>query len=275
MAPSGSTRLYGLVGDPVAHSLSPALHDAAFRALGVDAVSVALRVAEASAATVVAAVRELSIAGLSVTMPLKSAVLAHCDEASEVCARLGATNCIWRTDAGVRADSTDGEGLLSAIACVSGEEVAGRTCAVLGAGGAARAAIDALSNAGAGQVLVVARRSTAAQSAAAIAPRARAAAPEEAADAAIVVQATPVGMDDTPSAEDVPLVRAAALGAGQVAVELVYHPRVTRWLAGATAAGATPVPGAEVLVHQATGALERWLRCEVPVAPLHEVVRHP
>ncbi len=76
-------------------------------------------------------------------------------------------------------------------------------------------------------------------------------------------------MHDTETADADALVDATRLGAGQVAVDLVYHPRVTRWLAGATDAGATPVQGAEVLVHQATGALERWLRCEVPVDPLH------
>ena len=273
--PTGTTALYGLVGDPVAHSLSPALHHAAFVTLGVDAVSVALRVRESGAPLVASAVRDLGVAGLSVTMPLKAAVLGYCDEATDVARRLGATNCIWSTDAGVRADSTDGEGLLRAIVCATGRSPDGLTCAVLGAGGAARAAIDALSGAGAAAVLVVARRGGSAEQAAAEIPRARAATLSEARDAQIIVQATPVGMDDTQSATAPALLDAAELSRGQVAVDLVYHPRVTRWLAGATAAGATPVQGVEVLVHQARGALERWLRCEVPLDPLHHAAGLP
>jgi shikimate dehydrogenase len=272
VAISGSTSVYGLAGDPIAHSLSPALHNATFEALGIDAVSVALRAGVEAAASVVGAVRSMGVRGLSITMPLKSAVVEHCDECTEVVVRLGACNVLTALPgAKVRADSTDGAGLLDAIRCVAGRDVDGARCAVLGAGGAARAAIDALARAGAREVLVVARRPEAASAAAALAPVARPGQAAQAHDVDVVVQATPVGMHDTASRSDDALVDGVMLGAGQVAVDLVYHPRVTRWLAGATVAGATPVQGVEVLVHQAQLALIGWLGADVPLAPLHEV----
>jgi shikimate dehydrogenase len=272
-AVTGSTAVYGVVGDPVAHSLTPALHAAAFEALGVDAVSVALRADGDAAAAVVDAVRRLGIRGLSVTMPLKDAIVEHCEERTEVVERLGASNCLTATSRGtVRADSTDGDGLLAAIACTGLSSLAGARCVVLGAGGAARAAIDALGRAGATEVLVVARRHDAAMRAAGVARVARPAVPEDAASADVIVQATPVGMLGTAAVDAEALLDAASLGAGQVAVDLVYHPRVTPWLARAAARGATTVEGVEVLVHQAAVALARWLGAEVPIDVLHRAV---
>ena len=271
MPVSGATTVYGLAGDPVAHSLTPALHAAAFEALGLDAVSIALRAAEPAAATVVDAVRRLGIRALSVTMPLKEAVVAHCEERTAVVARLHAANCLVATAHGtVRADSTDGDGLLAAIACAHGP-LRAPTCCVLGSGGAARAAIEALDRAGATDVAVVARRDEAAAAAATVARAARVGVPSDALEADVVVQATAVGMRDTEAADAVPLVDGARLRAGQVAVELVYHPRVTPWLRGAASGGAATVEGVEVLVHQAHVALSRWLESEVPIEALHAV----
>jgi shikimate dehydrogenase len=272
-AVTGATAVFGVAGNPVAHSLTPALHAAAFEALGVDAVSVALRADARDAATVVDVVRRLGIRGLSVTMPLKDAVVAHCEERDGVVERLGAANCLTVTATGtVRADSTDGDGLLGAIDCAGEGTLVGARCVVLGAGGAARAAIDALARAGAADVAVVARRHDAATRAASIASVARVGEPADAASAGIIVQATPVGMLDAEAADAHALVDPSTLGAGQVAVDLVYHPRVTPWLARAAARGATTVEGVEVLVHQAAVALSRWLEAEVPLDALHRAV---
>jgi len=277
---SGATAIYGIAGDPIAHSLTPALHAAAFDALGLDAVSVGLRAAASGADVVVAAVRQLGIRGLSVTMPLKDAVVAHCEERTDVVERIGAANCLTATVRGtVLADSTDGEGLLGAIACARGAPLVGSLdtmrCVVVGAGGAARAAIDALARAGASDVAVVARRHDAAARAASAAAVARPGSPGDAKDADVVVQATSVGMLGTDAADAAALVDGDWLGAGQVAVELVYHPRVTPWLARAAARGATTVEGVEVLVHQAAVALTRWLDAEIPIEALHRAALAP
>jgi len=273
---SGATAVYGVAGDPVAHSLTPALHAAAFDALGIDAVSVALRAGTDASAVVVEAVRRLGVRGLSVTMPLKEEVVAHCEERSGVVERLGAANCLTPTARGtVRADSTDGDGLVAAIACVRGEPLGDARCVVLGAGGAARAAVEALARAGASDVAVVARRAGPAAIAIGLADVARLGTARDAADADVVVQATPVGMLDTTAVDAAPLADAGVLGAGQVAVDLVYHPRVTPWLARAAARGATTVGGDEVLVHQAALALSRWLEADVPLDSLHGVIARP
>ena len=277
---SGATAIYAVAGNPIAHSLTPALHAAAFGALGLDAVCVGLRADATAADVVVDAVRRLGIRGVSVTMPLKDAVVAHCEERSDVVERLGASNCLTATVRGtVRADSTDGDGLLAAIACARGGPLEGSLsaarCVVLGAGGAARAAIDALARAGARDVAVVARQHDAAERAASVADSARPGTPADAKDADVVVQATPVGMLGTDAAGAPPLVDGDWLGAGQLAVELVYHPRVTPWLARAAARGATPVEGVEVLIHQAAVALNHWLETEIPIEPLHLAVLAP
>jgi shikimate dehydrogenase len=270
LGPTGATCVFGVAGDPVSHSLSPALHNAAFRSLGVDAVSIALRARELDAAVVVDAVRRLGVAGLSITMPLKAAVVEHCDERSDLVELLGATSCLVRTaDGGVRAESTDGHGLLGAITCVANRDVRGLRCAVIGAGGAARAAVVALGAAGAAEVVVVARRDDAAQQVARLTDVARVGSPLDVGELDLVVQATPVGMLGTAHAQSDVLVDPTSLRAGQVAVDLVYHPRVTPWLARAASSGASVIGGVEVLVHQAAAALAIWLGVPAPLEALH------
>jgi shikimate dehydrogenase len=274
--PTGATLVFGVAGAPVAHSLSPTLHNAAFRALGIDAVSIALRAGEPDAAVVVDAVRRLGVRGLSITMPLKAAVVEHCDERGVVVDQLGAANCLVRTSAGtVRAESTDGDGLVAAIACVAGRDVLGMRCAVIGAGGAASAAVVALIDAGATEVLVIARHPDRARSVADLADAARVGDPRDVAGLDLVVQATPIGMLGTTEAQASPLVDPTSLRAGQVAVDLVYHPRVTPWLARAASSGASVVGGVEVLVHQAAAALVIWLGVPAPIEVLHAAVAAP
>jgi shikimate dehydrogenase len=275
-APTGSTAVFGVAGDPVAHSLSPKLHNAAFLALERDAVSIALRADASDAAVVVDALRRLGVRGLSVTMPLKAAVVKHCDERADVVELLGAANCLVRTDEGaVRAESTDGDGLLAAIACVADRDVRGLRCMVVGAGGAARSAVVALAGAGVAEVVVLARRAEQARGVASLAEAAREGSTRDLEGVDIVVQATPVGMLGTAEERATPLVDALSLRAGQIAVDLVYHPRVTPWLARAASRGACPVGGVEVLVHQAALAISIWLGAPAPLEVLHAAAVAP
>ena len=191
----GHTRVVGVIGDPVAHSLSPTLHNAAFAALGLDWVYVAFPVPRGRGADAVAAVPALGLAGFNVTMPHKEDVASACDELTPDAAALASVNTVVaRPDGRTLGDSTDGPGFLDALA---GDAIAvgGRPVLVLGAGGAARAVVLALGRAGA-DVTVAARRPDAAEAAAALAPGARAV-PLGAADPsdfAVVVNATPLGM---------------------------------------------------------------------------------
>ena len=262
--PSAASRVVGVIGDPVRHSLSPLLHNAAFDALGLDWVSVAFEVPAGHAATALAGARALGITGLSVTMPHKQDVAAAVDTCTEVAARLRAVNCVTLRDGQLVGDSTDGAGFLAALARGAGFDPAGSRCAVLGAGGAARAVVLALAEAGAAEVVVVNRDPTRAAAAAELAGRAgRVGDPSLLAEAVLVVQATPAGMaggDELPATVD-----PAVLHDGQVVAELVYHPPVTELARRAREAGAVVVNGLGMLVHQAALAIERWTGQPAPL----------
>ncbi len=180
------------------HSLSPAIHNAAFSASGLDWVFVALPVPDGGGAEAVDAMRVLGLEGLSVTMPHKAAVIAGVDRLTPTADSLDAVNCVFR-DPGDRSilvgDNTDGAGFLAGLADDFGFDVAQRRCVVLGAGGAARAVVLALAGAGAASIVVVNRSPARARAAAALAGGAGGVATVDAvAGADLVVNATPVGM---------------------------------------------------------------------------------
>jgi shikimate dehydrogenase len=257
----------GVIGDPIAHSLSPLLHNAAFDALGLDWVSVAFPVEAGSTADALAGMRALRIAGLSVTMPHKSSAFAAVDDVTDVARRLGVVNCVSWRDGALVGDSTDGEGFLAALARAAAFDPAGKRCLVIGAGGAARAVTLALAGAGAAEVVVVNRTVARAETAAALAGAVgRVGSGGDVAGAELVVQATPVGMDrgDGAGSDALP-VDPGALHAGQVVVDLVYHPAETPLLRAARSRGAQCVGGLGMLVHQAALAVVRWTGRPVPV----------
>jgi shikimate dehydrogenase len=273
--------LVGVIGSPIAHSLSPALHNAAFAALGLDIPwhSQAFEVAPGQAASALDAMRRADISGLSVTMPHKADVAGLVDECTEVAQRLGAVNCIINRNGHLVGTNTDGQGFVASLARGAGFVPAGKRCLVIGAGGAARAVVLALAEAGASEVLVLNRTPERAAAAAALAGAAGSVVPAgpagsavekgqvEVVDAAeLVVNATPLGMAGAfhGVAADW-LVAPQLLHPGQVVADLVYAPRPTRWLAEATVAGASPVDGLGMLVHQAAAQLVLWTGQAAPV----------
>jgi shikimate dehydrogenase len=262
---SASTHVVGVMGFPVAHSLSPLLHNTAFAHLGLDWVSVGFAVRPGRGAAALVGARDLGIRGLSVTMPHKEDVAAAVAVRTPEAERLGAVNCVADDDGVWLGDNTDGAGLVAALARGGRFVPDGRRCLVVGAGGAARAAVAALGDAGAAEVVVVNRTPGRAVAAAALAgPVGRVGDAEEARAVDLVVNATPAGMDDVEDAAGWP-VPPALLGPGQVVVDLVYHPPVTPWLAAAAARGATTMNGLGMLVHQAALQIERWTGRQAPV----------
>jgi shikimate dehydrogenase len=272
---SGTTRLAAVIGDPVRHSLSPALHNAAYRELGLDWVFLAFEVAEGETSRALDAMRAFGLVGLSVTMPHKTAAAAGCDRLSDDAAALRGVNTVSvDADGRLTGDSTDGEGFLRALRD-AGVDPGGTSVVVLGAGGAARAVVRALGRVGA-EVTVGARKREAAVAAAELAGGTTVAWSERAtavAAATLVVNATPVGMagvaDVTggPAADECP-VSPTALHPGQVVADLVYHPRETPFLRGARERGADVVDGLGMLVHQAALQVERWTGHPAPVATM-------
>ncbi len=268
---SGTTAMACVIGDPVRHSVSPALHNAAFGALDLDWVYLAFEVADGHGAAAIAGMRALGVRGASITMPHKTDAVNACDEVSPRAATLRSVNCVTRLpDGRLRGDSTDGEGFMRALRD-EGIEVDGRSVLLVGAGGAARAVGVALCEAGA-VVSVTSRRATHADALAGLTGRRDVAgttagtvdwdardAGARAAD--IVVNATPVGMlGDTALP-----ISASALRPEHVVVDLVYQPLETPLLAAAQAAGARAVDGLGMLVQQAALAFEQWTGLPAPV----------
>jgi len=254
----------------VRHSLSPTVQNAAFRALDLDWVFVAFEVPEGRAGGAIDAVRALGIDGLSVTMPHKSAVATAVDRLSPDASALGAVNCVVRRGDELVGENTDGSGFLAALAADTGFEPAGRRCAVVGAGGAARAVVLALARAGAEEVRVVNRTPDRAEAAASLAGTVgRVGAERDLAGADLIVQATSVGMADRAGA--VPF-DPDLLHPGQVLAELIYQPAETALLAAARARRLTVANGLGMLVHQAAIAFEHWTGQSAPLATMTAAV---
>ena len=262
---TGATRVAGVIGSPIAHSLSPALHNAGYAALGLDWVYVAFEVPAGGAVAALDGMRALGLGGLNVTMPHKSDVAAAVDHLTPAAAALGSVNTVVPERGGLLGDSTDGPGFLAALAD-EGFDPAGKRCLVVGAGGAARAVVFALGEAGA-TVEVSARRREAAVVAAELASAA-VVGPEAADGADLVVNATPVGMTGNPGLPVDP----ARLGPGQLVVDLVYEPRETALLTAAQARGASVADGVGMLVHQAALAFRAFTGEDAPLATLREAV---
>lgn len=258
---TGSTRVAGVIGWPIRHSLSPAIVNAAFDALGLDWVFAAFEVRPEDGGAAVEAMRSLRLGGLSVTMPHKPAAAAAVDARTPVADALEAVNCVFWDEDRLVGDNTDAEGFIDALRADPGLDPAGLTCAVVGAGGAGRAVAWALGQAGASEVVIVNRSAAPAARTASLVPHGSGRVGQHAdiADVDLVVNATPLGMHTSAAANEGALpVDPEALRTGHVVVDLVYHPETTPLLAAARRRGAVGVNGLGMLVHQAGRALRRW-----------------
>ncbi len=271
MRAAARTRL-AVIGHPIAHSLSPVMHRAALDALGRADVSYeALDVATEALEETLGRLADEGFVGLNVTSPHKTAVLAHLAGVEPSARRIGATNTLLATERGWIGTNTDATGLERALD-EARVRVRGARAVVLGAGGAARAAVIALSESA--EVVVVARRLDAAKQVAALHPRGRAETfgrDAALAGAEVLVQATSatLGPEAASFAASLALGR---LAPGAVVVDLVYRPRETALLARARALGLGTVDGVGMLVHQGAASLERWMGCSPPVAAMRSAV---
>jgi shikimate dehydrogenase len=271
--PTASTRPVALLGWPVRHSLSPVLHNAAFREQGLDLVYIALPTPPDQLATVVAALGAVGAVGANVTVPHKLAVRDLCTHLTPEAELVGAVNTLtWTTD-GLLGDNTDAVGLADAVVA-DGATDAGAPWAVFGTGGASRAAVVAAGRLGC-PVTVIGRRHAAADELAALGVRAGAphAAAVDLADpnatraaiaaARTVVNATPLGM----GGETLPP-PFLELRPGQDAYDLVYGDRPTPFVVTARQAGAQGHHGLGMLVAQAAASYRRWTGQAAPMATL-------
>jgi 3-dehydroquinate dehydratase / shikimate dehydrogenase len=253
-----ATRVYGLLGSDVLRSLSPAIQNRAFAATGTDAVYVPLQAESIDA--FIEALPSLELSGFSVTRPYKGSILPHLDSVTPHVAEAGSANTVVSQEGRLVGLSTDGDGIL--VPLRRRMDPAGRSVAILGAGGAARAAAFALARAGARVTVLARRREQAAEvaSATGCASAGLECLPGLAWD--VLVNATPLGSGAFPGQSPVPH---EALRQGSVVFDMVYEPRETPLLAAAKARGCVTIDGVEMLVAQAVGQFEAWTGKAAPV----------
>ncbi len=273
----GATRLVGLIGDPVAHSLSPRIQNAAFAAEGLDWAYVPLRVSAPALDAALAGLAALGFVGANVTVPHKEAVAARCHTLSDVARAAGSVNTLLvRDDGTVSGDSTDGAAVLEAVEAVAGPEPLGGDALVLGAGGAARAAAAALAGAGATVRLLARRPEAAAATARALAPLGAVTATERLPPRVprLVVNATPLG--GASALEEMPL-PADLLTRDHVVVDLSYRPDLapTPLCRRADEVGARVVDGLEILLRQGALAFSVWTGRPSPLDVMRRALDRP
>jgi len=271
---SPSTRLYGLIGSPVSGSLSPAIHCSVFRAVGVDAVYLAWETEPEELRETVSALRRLA-AGFNVTIPLKEAVLGLLERVEGAAEEIGAVNTVKNVEEGLVGYNTD---YLGVARCLESRGWRPRIVLLVGAGGAARAAVYAVAAMGAERLYVanrgrergerLARWATMLGLDAAYVPLGEAA--RYAKEADTVINATPVGSYACCPGEAPPVLE--GLHSGQLVFDMVYRPLRTRLLMEAEKRGAATVDGLCMLVWQALEADRVWEGVE-PSQDLYRVAR--
>ena len=260
---NGHTQIYGILGRPVAHSLSPAMHNAAFRHLGLNAVYVAFPVADLRQA--VAGIRGLNIQGVSVTIPFKEEIIPLLDELDPDAAQIGAVNTVVKQEGRLIGYNTDWLGAVAALKVRTA--ITGINFLILGAGGAARAIVFGLLKEG-GQVTVTDLDSARAQALArdftveAIPLNALAQCP-----AAILVNATPVGM--APDVAGIPI-NPELLDRFTLVMDIVYRPLTTRLLKEAQARGCATLDGLQMLIHQAEAQFHLFTGLAAPTETMSQ-----
>lgn len=281
---NGQTRVTGIIGWPVGHSLSPSLHNAAYVALKLDFAYLPFPVAPGELAAAMAGARALGIVGLNVTIPHKVAVAAYLDALTDEARLAGAVNTVVRQDDGtLLGHNTDGAGFLAALTTLERFEATGKTVVVLGAGGAARAIVARLTADGARTVRVSNRAPARAHAlrehllACAKATALSVIGVDEAAlreafrDADLLVNCTSVGMHDEAFVPELPL---EALPAHAIVSDVVYRPGgQTPLVRSALALGLRAHAGLGMLVHQAALAQRAWTGVDAPVEVMFEAAR--
>lgn len=273
---SGRTRVAGVIGWPVEHSLSPVIHAAGIASLGIDAVYVAFPVPPGRASEAVRGAVALGLIGLSVTMPHKEDVAGCVDHADEATTLLRSANTVSIEGEQTTGHTTDGDGFLASLSDAE-VSVDGVAALVLGSGGAGRAITDALSRAGARVTLanrsdesaLAFARDLASRTGRSVEHLAWTDVAERAADHELIVNCTSLGL----SGRGMPPIPVESLSARHVVADIVYHPEVTPFLSAASTAGARTVGGLGMLIHQAARQELLWFGATPDVSAMTQSVR--
>jgi shikimate dehydrogenase len=253
----GQTKIFGILGRPVAHSLSPAMHNAAFRHLGINAAYVAFPVTDLPQA--VAGLKGLGIGGVSVTIPFKEEVIPLIDELAPQAAKIGAVNTVVNRNGRLVGYNTDWLGAVAALTATI--SLKGRHVLILGAGGASRAIAYGIIEAGGRVSLTDVDQARAGVLVKDLGGEAIPLNTLGDCPASILVNATPVGM--APDVEGIPL-NPDLLGRFGVVMDIVYQPLETRLLREAEAQGGATIDGLQMLIHQGVAQFKLFTGREAP-----------
>lgn len=271
-----NTVLYGVIGDPVGHSKSPAMMNRAFRHLGINGAYGAFHVTPERLGDAIAGMRALGVRGLNVTIPHKVNVMAFLDEVHEGARAAGAVNTIVNEDGRLIGYNTDGIGYVRSLKEEAEPDLRGKTIIVLGAGGAARGILWALTQEKPEQVLLANRTFEKAQQlAAAFSSQSQVSAlswdelHDACADADVMINTTSVGM--SPNIDAVPI-DAGWLRPGSVASDLIYNPMKTAFLQQAEQRGCRIHTGLGMFIYQGAYALEYWTGRPAPADIMRSAV---
>ncbi|HEY0325579.1 MAG TPA: shikimate dehydrogenase [Allosphingosinicella sp.] len=254
-----------VIGDPVAHSLSPAIHNRWIEMLRLDAHYQATRVTSGELIPFLAQRRgDPDWRGCNVTAPHKQAVAKLVDRLTPAAERIGAVNCVYRDGDSLVGANTDLAGVAAAL---SAADIAGRKAVILGAGGAAAPAVDHLLDRGAAEIVLMVRDPARADVLGRRAPDCVRTAPftgEAIAGASVVINATPLGLEGRTAMPDAVLAALSTAAPGATVLDMVYRPERTPLLEAADAAGLRPVSGLIMLVEQARPAVELFFGRPAP-----------
>lgn len=276
---SGKTRLLGVIGNPIGHSLSPVMHNAALEEMGSDFVYVAFSIEESVLSIAVAGFGAIGVQGFSVTIPHKQAIMAELVHISELATAVGAVNTVWKIAQGWSGTNTDVEGFVSPLQEMN-RDWSEENAIVLGNGGAARAVVVGCAELGFKSIQVIGRDSNKLQdflasfnSFESVASRLTVntwdTLDNAIVNANLIVNSTPIGMAPNVDASPLTTMQSQKIKAGTIAYDLIYTPNPTEFLRQAQAQGAIAIDGLEMLVQQGAAALKIWTgKSEVPVTTM-------
>lgn len=278
---TGTTKLLGVIGHPIGHSLSPLMHNAALTELGANYIYVAFPIQPENLATAIAGLASIGVVGFSVTIPHKQTIMPFLSQITPTAKLVGAVNTVWWTDQGWQGTNTDVEGFVAPLKALD-RDWSQVNPVVLGNGGAARAVVVGLAQLGCQGIQVVGRNRDKLEafknswSTADLGSQLSIHLGSDLAQlipaTALLVNTTPQGMaphlDQSPLEDDL----MTLLPAQAIAYDLIYRPRPTRFLRQASHQGATTIDGLEMLVQQGAAALQLWLQQSVPVATMRQAL---
>ena len=277
---TGHTRIVGVIGDPIEHSRSPQMHNAAFAKAGLDYVYVPFHVRPKDLAAAIAGFKAINVVGINVTLPHKQAVISHLTSISREAELIGAVNTLTFTDEGIHGDNTDAPGVLRALEENGNMSVpVGGNVVVLGAGGAARAVVVALALAGVASITIANRT---VERAVALAEEmgqktgismqglglADAQVPVAVRESMLLINTATVSMDATHPL----LISADWLQPNTIVYDIVYTPPVTPLMRAAAARGCETLGGIGMLVHQGAIAFEKWTGIAPCTETMHQAL---